>query len=185
MRKIALLVMLFSPFIVPAASAQKKNEVSVFLSDISTYSNTFGKTHWFGGVGVAYNAMITPRISGQLAVAIEQHKSYSYIVDGFGGFQQVTPQNLRTYPIDLSARYHFINETRWKPYLGLGARYVGKPHADPGFRYSNHLNAQAVGGVEFLVKPQLGITLDGKQLLGDRDQYDPFLKVSLGVSWRF
>jgi hypothetical protein len=71
MRKIALLVMLFSPFIVSAASAQKKNEVSVFLSDISTYSNTFGKTHWFGGVGVAYNAMITPRISGQLAVAIE------------------------------------------------------------------------------------------------------------------
>lgn len=185
MRKSALLFLAFAFVLLPTAIAQQKNEFSIFVSDISGMSRTFDKTHWYGGLGMAYNFFATPRISAQLAIAEEQHRTYPYVVDGFGGIQPVTPVKVRTYPVDVSARYHFLNESRWKPYLGLGVRYVGAPNVDPEFRYRSHLNPQVVGGVEFLVRPSIGIALDGKQLAGDRENYDPFFKVSLGVNWRF
>src|SRR5205823_6345748 len=152
MRKPALFFILVLA-VAPSAFAQRKNELSVFLSDISHVTEAFGKTHWYGGVGLAYNAFVTPRFSAQLAVAAEEHRSYPYIIDGLGGIQPVPSRKLRTYPIDLSGRYQFLNETRWKPYLGLGARYLAAPKADPGFGYRNRLTPEAVGGVEFLVLP--------------------------------
>lgn len=186
MRKPGLLVVAFAFLLIPNAFAQKKNELSLFVSDISGMSNTLGKSHWYGGVGLAYNVFVTPNISAQIAGAVEEHRSRGYVVDGFGGIQFVDPVNLRTYPIDVSARYHFFTESRWKPYLGAGVRYLAAPHhVDPEFRFRDRTNAQIVGGVEFLVKPAIGIILDGKQNLGDRETYDPFLKVSVGVSWRF
>jgi outer membrane protein W len=169
----------------PAAFGQQKREPSIFLSDISGVSNAHEKTHWYGGVGIAFNAFVTPRISAQVAAAVEQHHTYPYLVSPNGFIDPVIPLTIRTYPIDLAAQYHFLNETRWKPYLGLGARYVRAPKVDPGFLYRNHLNPEIVGGVEFLIRPSLGLTLDAKQLLGDRESYDPFLKVSVGLGWRF
>ena len=160
-----------------SAFAQQKRELTIFISDISYLSNTFSKTHWYGGVGLAYSTFFTPHVSGEIAAAVEEHRSHTNI--------GVTPVTLRTYPIDLSARYHFFTESRWKPYLGLGVRHVDAPHGDPGFRYFNHVNPQIVGGVEYLVKPSIGITLDGKQIVGERATYDPWLKVSLGLNWRF
>jgi outer membrane protein W len=164
---------------------QEKNQFSIFVSDISNWSNTHERTHWYGGVGVAFDRMVTSHLSAQLGVAAEEHRTYPYLVDETGRILPVPPVDIRTYPIDLAARYHWLNDGRWRPYFGAGLRYVAAPHVDQGFLYKNHLNAQLVGGVEFLVRPSFGVVLDAKQLLGDRDNYDALFKLSAGVNWRF
>ncbi len=168
-----------------AAFAQQKSEFSVFLSDVAGTSDSHERQHWVGGAGAAYTLKFTPRFSAQLAAAIEEHRTYPYLVLGLGQIVLVPQVRIRTYPIDFTARYHWANDSRWQPYLGAGFRYVAAPHVDPGFRYQNHMNAEVSGGVEFLVRPSLGITLDAKQLLGDRENYDPLLKISAGVNFHF
>lgn len=188
MRKPTLLFLVLILALAPQAFAQRKNEFSVFLSDVTGWSaHANEKTNWYGGVGVAYNAFFTPRFSTQLSVAAEQRHTYSYVVDVGGFINIVAPRDVRTYPIDLVARYNWVNETRWKPYLGIGAHYVAAPkiNLDPGFNYRNRFGPEVVGGVEFLVKPTFGITLDGRAITGKHETYDPVGKASLGVSWRF
>lgn len=167
-----------------AALAQEKSEFSVFLSDIA--GTGIGRVHRYGGLGASFSRMLTPHVSAQVSVASEVHRSYPYFVGFDGTILPATQQDIRTWPVDFVARYHWLNDTRWKPYLGAGLRYVAAPHGvDPGFRYQDHLNAQVVGGLEFLVRPNFGITLDAKQIVGSRETYDPELKFSAGVNWRF
>ncbi len=117
--------------------------------------------------------MFTPRISGQIAVALEQHRSYPYVVEANGAITPVEPIDLRTYPIDATARYHFLTDTRWKPFIEAGLHYVGAP------------TPESVGGVVLQIRRSFGIMLEGKLLLGDREPYDPLLRASVGLSWRF
>ena len=91
---------------------------------------------------------------------------------------------LRTYPIDLTARFRWVNDTRFKPYIGLGARYVAAPHVDSMFGYTNRTTPELVGGVVYQLR-HLGIVADGKVLLGDHEYYDSMFKTSIGLSWRF
>ena len=168
-----------------AVFAQQKREFSVFLSDVAGTSDSHERAHWVGGIGAAYSMKFTPRFSAQLAAAYEDHRTYPYYVLRSGGIFFVPQARIKTYPIDLTARYHWANDSRWQPFLGAGLRYVAAPNVDPAFRYQSHLNAEVSGGVEFLVRPTLGITVDARQLLGDRESYDPLLKVSAGVSFHF
>lgn len=87
----------------------------------------------------------------------------------------------RTYPIDFTLHYRF-DDTRWKPYIGAGARYVAAPHVDSMFGYTNRLTPEVVGGVVFQMR-HLGIFADGKVNLGDHEYYDPVFKTAIGVSW--
>jgi hypothetical protein len=96
----------------------------------------------------------------------------------------VTPVKFRTYPIDLTARYRFVNDTRWKPFIGAGARYVAAPHVDSMFGYTNRLSPELVGGVVFQLR-HLGIVVDGKALLADHEYYDSAFKTAVGLNWRF
>ena len=182
MRKFSLLVIVLL-LIAPSALAQGKNSFSVFVNQFGVYTSE-GRHHWYTDYGVAYEASITPHFAAALSVGSEQHASYSYVVDETGFINQVTPVRFRTYPIDLTARYRFVNETRWKPYIGGGARYVAAPHVDSMFGYTNRWAPEAVGGVVFQLK-HLGIVADGKLLLGDHEYYDSALKTSIGLSWRF
>jgi hypothetical protein len=77
----------------------------------------------------------------------------------------VPPVSFRTYPIDLTARYRWVNETRWKSYLGVGARYVAAPHVDSMWGYTNRVTPEIVGGVLFTFR-HFGIVADGKVLWG-------------------
>jgi outer membrane protein W len=143
------------------AFAQEKNELTVFLSDVT--DTGVARVHQYGGFGAAFSRTITPNLSAQLSVASEEHYSYGYYFIGPDIKRPLTPQTLRTFPLDLAVRYHWLNDTRWKPYMGAGLRYVGVPHnADPGFRYHNHLNPEIVGGVELRLRPNLGLTLDAR-----------------------
>jgi outer membrane protein W len=134
---------------------------------------------------LSFEKMFAERLSLQAAVAYERHRSYPYVVEDDGSFTPVARRNLHTVPIDLTARYHWLNDTRWKPYLGLGAHYVAAPTADRRFRYQDHINGTVNGGVLFMFTPSVGALLDGRALLGDKGPYDTAFKLSAGLSWRF
>ncbi len=183
MRRVAtaLIVLLFA---LPAF-AQQKNEFQIFLTNgVISHSSASGTEASASG-GMAFDRMVTSRMSAQFAVGFERHRTYSYVVEPGGTFRQVTPLRFRTYPIDLAVRYHFLNDTRWKPYLGLGARYVAAPNVGSEFRYKNHIGPEIVGGTVFQIGRSFGLVLDGKVLVGDHEPYDDPFKTSFGLNWRF
>jgi hypothetical protein len=57
-------------------------------------------------------------------------------------------------------QYHFFNDSRWKPYLGAGVRYVdaNAEFRDLGARISPEIN----GGVSFMMTPNLSLRFDGR-----------------------
>ena len=182
MRKVLVLVALV--FLPAVTFAQPKQQVSLFLSGVNKYSQD---AQWPAGFGVEYQRMIAQRLSLDAAIAYERHVSYPYVVDA-GGFINMVPRaHFNTMPIDLTARYHWLNDTRWRPYLGGGVHYVAAPHIhlDPGFLYKDHVDAQLDGGVVFLLTPAVGVMLDGRVNGGDRESYDAVYKISAGLSWRF
>ena len=174
-----------SLLVASTAFAQKKNELSVFVTDAAFgYSRDQG-TEGSASFGLAFDRMWTPQVSTQLSVGYERHHTYPYIVNPTGTFTAVPPVRFTTLPIDLSARYHFLNETRWKPYLGLGLRYVRQPNISSQFNYRDHIGPEIVGGTAVQFTRSFGLVLDGKAYLGDREQYDSQFKTSFGLLWRF
>jgi outer membrane protein W len=98
----------------------------------------------------------------------------------------------RAYPIDATVSYHFLNETRWKPYLGAGLRYVSEtlrgtiPGGD--YRFTTRtVEPEISGGLTFQFTPRLGLRFDAKQVIGRNDRVvaDPALKGYVGLSLRF
>jgi len=156
----------------PAAFAQQqpRNEVWAFVS---------------AGPGVAYSHMIAREFSAQLAVAWERHDSYAYIVNPDGSVQPIAAVRLRTHPLDFVFRYHFLNDTRWKPYVGAGVHYVASPGAATEFGYHNHINPAITGGTVFLINRSFGVVVDGRVYIGDHENYDEVSKAALGLAWRF
>ena len=185
MRK-SLLFLIALLFIAPTVFAQRENNFSVFLYQAGLAASESGR-HWYSDYAAAFESSLTPHFSAQISVGSERHASYPYVIDETGYVNQVTPVKFRTYPIDLTARYRFVNDTRWKPYIGAGAHYVAAPkvHLDPGFGYQNHIDGEVDGGVAFMFTPALGVMLDGRVIGGERETYDPIFRVSAGLSWRF
>jgi outer membrane protein W len=165
-----------------STSAQQRHELSLFGS------HSDAGYHAAYGYGAAFSESWTPRISTAIAIGVDEA---TVCVGGSFLERPCTQFKLRTRPIDLSARHHFLNETRWKPYVGLGLRYLPAPHltaeqrAAVGHPYSDHVSPEVVGGVELIVVPSFGITVDGKQLLSNREPYDSFFKLSAALNWRF
>ncbi len=177
----ALIVLLFA---LPDF-AQQKNEFQIFLTNgVISHSSASGTEASASG-GMAFDRMVTPRMSAQFAVGFERHRTYSYVVEPGGTFRQVTPLRFRTYPFDVAVRYHFLNDTRWKPYLGFGARYIAAPNVGTEFQYKNHIGPEIVGGTVFQIGRSFGLVLDGKVLVGDHEPYDAPFKTSFGLNWRF
>jgi outer membrane protein W len=183
MRNVVVLAVLIS--LVCAVGNAQQQTFSLFLSDVMQTRTDRVTESWPSGFGASYERMLAPRWSVQGAIAVERHSSYPYVVEDNGSITLVDPSRLRTVPIDVTARYHWPNDTRWKPYLGFGAHYVAAPNADARFRYRNHLDAELEGGTLFMFNRSLGLMLDGRVLGGDREPYEQPFKVSFGLSWRF
>ena len=168
--------------LVEAALAQPRHELSLFGS------HSDAGYHAAYGYGAAFSESWTPRFSTAIAVGVDDA---TVCVGGSFLERPCTQIKLRTHPIDFSGRYHFLNDTRWKPYFGAGARYLSAPHltaeqrAAVGHAYSDHVSPEVVGGVELIVVPSFGITVEGKQLVGHREPYDSLFKVSAALNWRF
>ena len=183
MHKAAAVV--FSLMIASAAFAQQKNEFQFFVSNLAGGWTSNDGTTVSAGIGVAYKRVFTPRFSAQLAVTGEHHDTNPYVVNPDGSFRNVNSVGFHTYPIDLTARYDFVNDTRWKPYLGGGVRYVAAPNVDPAFGYQNKLGFEAIGGTEFQITHKFGLLIDGKFNFSDHEHYDEPFKTSFGVLWKF
>ena len=183
MRK-ALMSVVLALSIPTVLVAQPKQTFSLFAAGVNPGSQDEQQP---AGFGIAYDRMLTQRLSVGAAIAYERHFSYGYVVD-ISGFINVVPRSrLRTVPIDVTARYHWLNDTRWKPYIGAGAHFVAAPkvHLDPGFGYQNHIDGEVDGGVAFMFTPALGVMLDSRVIGGERETYDPIFRISAGLSWRF
>ena len=183
MHKAAAVVL--SLMIASVAFGQQKNEFQVFVSNLAVSWTSNDGTHGSAGFGLAYNRVITPKFSAQIALTTQHNQTYPYLVNPDGSFRSVNQVGFKTYPIDLTARYTFRNETRWLPYLGAGVRYVAAPNVDQAFGYQNHLGAELAGGTEFRFSHAFGLVLDGKLNFGDHEFYDEPFKASVGLLWKF
>ena len=182
MRKLVLV--LLAGLLAVSASAQtldKPNRVSVFVTNPGVGWSDSNGTAWDAGYGLAIERRFSRRWSAELAISAEQHEVQPY------GFFNPTRFELRTYPIDAVARYSFIGvHTRWRPYVGAGARYVAAPDEPPNVEYENQFSPQVAAGVEFNGGESWSLMFGVKQLVRDQtDDFDEWFKVSIGAGWRF
>jgi outer membrane protein W len=182
MRRLAFVTVLLNS-LATAAFAQS-NQLSIF------FNQSAGSVHTHHGYGAALIHLWTPRFSTGIAAAVED-PVVGICVGGILTPEKCTDIKVRTYPVDLTGRFHFLNDTRWKPYIGLGARYVGAPHLTSqqllvvGHSYSDHVSAEFIGGLEFLFKPSFGLTAEVKGLLRNSEDYDSAFNFSGGLNWHF
>jgi hypothetical protein len=179
MRKSVLV--LLAVLLAVSASAQtidKPTRVSFFITNPG-FENGDGGT-FDAGVGFALERRFSRKWSAAVEVAVEKHEYQPSFFDP-------TTYDFRTYPIDVFARYTFQSvRTRWRPYVGVGARYVSAPDEPPGADYDSQLSPEIAGGVEFNAAESWSLTLDAKSLArSDVPHWDELFKVSLGIGWRF
>lgn len=177
MRKFVLVFLAFLAAVSASAqSLDKPTRISVFVSNPSAWSEGTGGA----GYGVAVERRFSRAWSAEFAVAAEEHEVQPF-------FFNPTTYKLRTHPIDLVARYTFPGgHLRWRPYIGVGARYVAAPDEPPTLNYENELSPEVTGGVEFNGGESWSVRFDLKQLVrNDASDFDEWLKISIGVGWRF
>ena len=172
MRKLVIVLCLV---VAPAAFAQQNtpNTFYVFVTNPGGGSST-NEQSWDGAFGIALQRMFTPRFSGE--VAVSHDVQYTRVRTFNPDFTDASSSMLttRTTPVDLTGRYHFLNGSRWTPYVGAGMRFVdGRAFSD------------VTGGVVWQFRPALGLRFDAKVLVSDRPLHNERLYNSIGLSWRF
>lgn len=186
MRAAVLAVMLLTVPCALVADPLTKHQLSAFVTPNSVvYSESRG-TDVSGGIGLAWTAFWTHRVSTELLVAAEQsYESASMTVPSAGGsITKIIQAHVDTYPVDALVQYHFLNQSKWQPYAGGGLRYVSKPSSEllpTESRTSFELN----GGVVWQFAPRWGLKFDFKQLLREDSFYDHSMKGSVGFSWSY
>jgi len=182
-------------FIAASAFAQqpnRSNSVSIFVSDLSIFhSSTYG-TRVDAGYGASFDHMFSNRVSGELSVTSQRFRSF---VTTFGPADAPTTTTFsdHVYPIDANVSYHFRTDSRWKPYIGAGLRYVSNTLRSGGSFGIHEFTTRTVspevsGGVTFQFKPTLGLRFDAKQIIGSSNPSygsDPDFKASVGLAFRF
>jgi hypothetical protein len=173
-------------FTIPAI-AQQKRSMSIFVSNPSVTAGSSSGTQWEGGVGAAAEFPIASRVAAFVSVADERYFTMRSVDTPT---VRLVRYNYRVRPIDVIARYTFvIQQSRWKPYLGTGLRYVHGPSFSSApngsttpigdlYRVTPELN----GGVVYEVNQSFGFFADMKQGLGSSSpHFDPLAKASFGV----
>ena len=176
----------------------------------NTYYPPGSKKEWNGEIGIAASHAWNPRWSTEASVAFKQSHilttRFVNIPDGNPGvpgvaFVPVTANaRTRTYPVDLSMRYHLANGTRWEPYLSAGARYVNGSNVlvnyiqpdQSGFspvlvkRAADRLSAEVGGGLTLMLTRGFGVRGDYKRLLrNDSSEFDPVNRATVGLEWKY
>jgi outer membrane protein W len=192
MRKsiIAIVSLLFVVAPLYAQQPNRSNAVTLFLSDAYFGSDSRG-SHAGADFGLALSHMFNDRFSGELAVT-SQRIGGSVTTVPFEGFPTTVTYSGRVHPIDAIVSYHFLTDSRWKPYLGAGARYVSDSarvtSALVTYRLTRHsTDPEITGGITFQFNPRLGLRFDARQTLGSSSDIgaDAKLQASAGLSLRF
>lgn len=174
MRKFVLVLLL-----AVSASAQmpdKATRVSLFV----TNPGSQGGNLLDSGVGVALEHRFTPRWSIALDAAREQHEYQPcFFCDERIKF--------KTYPFDLFGRYSFQStHLAWRPFIGIGARWVRAPHEPEGADRDNRIVPEIGAGVEWMATDSLSLVFDAKAVVdNDVPNWDELLKIQVGAGWRF
>ena len=180
MRRAALIAIVVNSLATAAFSQQ--TQVSIFYTQLL---DSGGR-----GYAAALSRQWTPRISTAISVGVED-PDFAICTGGIFTPLRCRDLSVTTYPVDLSARFHFPNDTRWHPYVGAGVRYLAAPDLSPeelqiiGEAYSDEMLPEAVGGFDFLISPRFALSVELKALTANTEDYDSALKLSAGVSWRF
>lgn len=195
-----------------ATAVYADDGLTIFVNDIErdkATSSTFGTagepattrtvSEWKGGFGVAFSHSWNAQWSAEGSLGFEQYYMNGQRFEA--SIPVTTREKVRTIPADLMMRFHFPNDSRWKPYVGGGAHYVGAPDitvADISTtpnsaglfpvtvrRLDSRLSAQVGIGTTFMITPRVGLQFDVKRLLrNDSITFDPLTRGSFGVHWK-
>ena len=193
-------------FVVAPAFAQQRstpNSVSLFVSDLALSDSSSRGFRSNAGFGAAFDHMFNDRVSVELSVSRQTIRRYvsTFVIEGP---PVSTFREFALYPIDANVSYHFITGSRWKPYIGAGLRYVSDSEHFTGLLggYDNTSRAiapEVSGGVTFALRPNLGVRVDAKEIVGgmktyvtepvfkgsDALSFVPAFQASVGLSFRF
>jgi outer membrane protein W len=180
-------------FVVASAFAQqssRSNAISVFVTDMSAGSSG-SRAKFDTAYGASFEHMFSSRFSAEVSVTSQRSR---LLVRGSGSGSSPTFDVVsnRIYPIDANVSYHFLTDSRWKPYAGAGLRYVRDTFHGPGLMFENFkpittVDPEVSGGLVFQFNRTLGVRFDAKQVIGSNRSTvaDPEFKVSVGLSVRF
>jgi hypothetical protein len=176
MRKLVVAVAFLLVSTAAFAQQDKPTGIFVFFNNPGFGVSERSGSYWEGGFGVAVQRMFTPHVSAELTVSRERHITELARYDLNGNIIDAPPLKLFNdfKPVDLMARYHFLNDSAWKPYAGIGVRYV-ESHAIGGL----------TGGVVWQFRPSLGLRFDAKAMLGNHSRFTDTFNGSAGLAWRF
>ncbi len=176
-----------------AEQPSRRNSVSLFISDLSLSDSSSLDFRSNTGYGVALDHMFNDRVSAELSVS---RQTFRRPVTTFitGEIPVTIPviafSEVALYPIDANVSYHFVNSSRWKPYVGAGLRYVGDSEHVAGFLGGYDVTSRAVapelsGGVTFQLRPALGVRLDARRVFSGSKSYitEPVFKGSDALSF--
>jgi outer membrane protein W len=182
MKRLFALFVLTLPLFAQQQS-QNNFEIFVYSSNVAfTHSERYG-TSVDQNLGAAVSMKITPRVSLEAATVAQKWWEYEPGPYHFG--VPIVRIRRTVYPISIDGQYHFFNDGRWKPYLGLGVRYVS-----PKSTYYNlgtRVAPEITGGVSFMMTPHLALRFDAKQEIQSQTgpAYDPLSRASIGLGWHF
>jgi outer membrane protein W len=176
-------VILFS---VPAlAQHPGSTRINVFASNVSFAWAENSGSEVGGGIGVGLSHWFSARWSSELSVSREsfRYQEPPLVVPGQGVV--ISSRETHGYPIDVLAQYHIPNGSKnWKPYAGMGARYVQRPAGLEGS--SSETSAQLNGGVTYHFTERFGVRFDSRLLLrANTPVWDDTFKTAFGLTWRF
>jgi hypothetical protein len=173
MRTLVVAALLLAPLSLFAQ--EKRNSLYVFIANPEFTSSETSGTNYSGAFGVALQHKFRERWSGELTIARQRQRTGILRFDPQGNVIERQTFYSHSIPVDLAGYYHFLNDSAWKPYLGLAARYVAEEGGAGGIG----------GGVLWRLRPAFGIRFDGKLLLGNRLSHMSSFNGAVGVAWSF
>lgn len=161
--------------------------VFAFGSDLGYTESDLSGSNLHGGLGLGLEYQFSDRWSGELSVTREKNATWTVGVIGADGAYEARNFEIVAHPVDAVAQYHFFTENAWKPFVGIGARYVSSTGPGAPYEYEKtRLAPQLTAGFYYNITRRLGLRVDMKRLLSsDSTFYDDSRKLSVGVGWKF
>ena len=138
------------------------------------------------GYGVSIDHVWSQRLSTSLVVSSEPTSVTRLDRSSVG----VTPRThfADVHPVDVLVRYHHATSSRFRPYAGVGGRFIRSGSTD---NYRTVVNA----GLRLALTGRLAMEADWKRLYNQRDATEHIRdgqfheggtqRTSLGLTWRF
>jgi outer membrane protein W len=183
-------------FVVASAFAQQHatpaNTVSLFVSDLSLTHSASSGSRMDVSYGGAFDHMFNRHISAELSVTSQPARRY-FTTLSLNRQSAISSSVVHFHPIDANVSYHFLTDSRWKPYIGGGLRYLNNSVLVTGLFGDSHrfttrtVDPEISGGVVFQFRPTLGLRFDAKQIVGSSGSVlgERAFTGSVGLSFRF